>query len=229
MRNSKKLLIVGIILFCAVLAISNFWLQEQYLLLSILLIAVSMAPFLVRYEAKKLEAKEVVLVAMLSAIAAVSRVPFAALPSIQPTSFVVIMTGVIFGSETGFMVGATAAISSNIFLGQGPWTPWQMFAWGLMGLTAGLLKTKSKSLSGRKWSIIALGLIWGFLFGWIMDLSFVFGFIKPVTWEIIFGAFLASIYFNIAHAASNIFFLSLFSNRWIKIMQRVKLKFGLLE
>lgn len=227
MRYSKKLLAAGIILFCAVLAILNFWLQEQYLMFGILLMAISMAPFLVRFEGKKLEAGEVVLVAMLAAIAAVSRVPFAALPSVQPTSFVIIMTGIIFGSETGFMVGAVSAIASNIFIGQGPWTPWQMFAWGLMGLTAGFLK--HKALAGKKWITVAFGFVWGFVFGWIMDLSFIIGFIKPVTWKSVLGAFAASFYFNIAHAASNVFLISLFYKRWVKIMQRVKLKYGLLN
>jgi len=75
--------------------------------------------------------KEITLAAALAAVAAVGRVPFAALPSVQPTSFLVIASGYVFGPQVGFIVGATAALVSNFFFGQGPWTPWQMFCWGM--------------------------------------------------------------------------------------------------
>lgn len=78
----------------------------------------------------KIRAREIVMIAVLATIAAVSRVPFAPLPSVQPTSFVVIVAALVLGPEAGFMIGSTAALVSNFFLGQGPWTPWQMFCWG---------------------------------------------------------------------------------------------------
>ena len=110
-----------------------------------------MLPFYIRFERKAFVSREIVLVAVLAAIAAVSRVPFSILPSVQPTSFVIIVSAIVFGSETGFMIGATAAIVSNIFLGQGPWTPWQMFSWGMIGFIAGLLRNTflMKKLWGR--------------------------------------------------------------------------------
>ncbi len=110
------------------------------MLSSLFLLAVIMLPFYIRFERKAFVSREIVLVAVLAAIAAVSRVPFSILPSVQPTSFVIIVSAIVFGSETGFMIGATAAIVSNIFLGQGPWTPWQMFSWGMIGFIAGLLR-----------------------------------------------------------------------------------------
>jgi hypothetical protein len=64
------------------------------------------------------------------------RIPFAALPGVQPTSFLVMVSGLVFGPQAGFMIGAMAALASNFFLGQGPWTPWQMLGWGLMGMSA---------------------------------------------------------------------------------------------
>src|SRR5690606_36098668 len=107
--------------------------DEQYLLLSVALVVVSMLTFFIRFELKAIQTREIVLIAVLAAIAAVSRVPFAPLPSVQPTSFFIIAAALVFGAETGFMIGAFAALVSNMFLGQGPWTPWQMFAWGMMG------------------------------------------------------------------------------------------------
>lgn len=78
-----------------------------------------MLPFYIRFEKRAFVSREIVMVAVLAAIAAVSRVPFSIIPSVQPTSFVIIVSAVVFGSEAGFMIGATAAIVSNIFLGQG--------------------------------------------------------------------------------------------------------------
>ena len=109
------------------------------MLSSLFLLAVIMLPFYIRFERKAFVSREIVLVAVLAAIAAVSRVPFSILPSVQPTSFVIIVSAIVFGSETGFMIGATAE-SYLIFLGQGPWTPWQMFSWGMIGFIAGLLR-----------------------------------------------------------------------------------------
>src|SRR5690606_16114673 len=106
-------------------------------------------------------AREMVILAMLAAIAAVSRVPFAGIPSVQPTSFVIIVTGLVFGAESGFLVGAVTAIVSNIFLGQGPWTPWQMFAWGLMGMSAGLLR--NTWLMSTLWTKSIFVFAWGYI------------------------------------------------------------------
>ena len=107
------------------------------MLSSLFLLAVIMLPFYIRFERKAFVSREIVLVAVLAAIAAVSRVPFSILPSVQPTSFVIIVSAIVFGSETGFMIGATAAIVSNIL---DKWTPWQMFSWGMIGFIAGLLR-----------------------------------------------------------------------------------------
>ena len=121
-----------------------------------------MLPFYIRFERKAFVSREIVLVAVLAAIAAVSRVPFSLLPSVQPTSFVIIVSAIVFGSETGFMIGATAAIVSNIFLGQGPWTPWQMFSWGMIGFIAGLLRNTflMKSYGEDFYTDCLLAFIW---------------------------------------------------------------------
>ena len=168
-----------------------------------------------------------VFLAMLAAIAAIGRVPFAGLPSVQPTSFVIIMTGIVFGAESGFLVGAVAAIVSNIFLGQGPWTPWQMFSWGLMGMSAGLLR--NTILLTKVWGQCVFGFIWGYLFGWIMNLWIVFSNLANFTWEFLIGVYISSVYHDLAHGLSNVFFLLVFSASWLKIMDRFKKKYGLLE
>ena len=110
---------------------------------------------------------EIVLIAFFAAIAAIARIPFAAIASVQATSFVIIVSAIVFGKEAGFMIGSIAAIVSNIFLGQGPWMPWQVFSWGMMGLSAGLLKD---IIMNNKTLLLIFGFLWGFIFGCIMNL-----------------------------------------------------------
>ncbi|MCK9906381.1 ECF transporter S component, partial [Frankia sp. Cpl3] len=116
--------------------------------------------------------------ATLGALAALARVPFASIPNVQPTTFLVMLSGYVFGMRVGFLVGGIAALFSNVFLGQGPWTLWQMLAWGLSGASAGLLRRllerqKNGQLlatTGKKWLFSVVCMLWGFLFGWIMNL-----------------------------------------------------------
>ncbi|MGU3471328.1 ECF transporter S component [Paenibacillus sp. D51F] len=211
----------------AALLVLVLWRRELYLQLSLIMIGLVMLPFFIRFERRRLRAEELLLIAMLGAIAAVSRVPFAALPGVQPVSFVVIMAALVFGAETGFLVGSIAAVASNLMLGQGPWTPWQMFGWGMIGFTAGLLR-HTRFMASR-WGRAAFGFGWGFLFGWIMNLWSLLGFYDRLSWPAFASVYAASFYFDLAHALSNVFFLTLFSGIWLKIMGRVKQKYGLLE
>lgn len=227
MEIIKKHLMKFCIICIGLLLVGTFFVERLFLPLSMGMILFSCVPFFVKYERKNMKAEEVVLIAVLSAIAAVSRVPFASIPSVQPTSFVVIMVGLVFGSEVGFMVGSTSAIVSNIFLGQGPWTPWQLLCWGMMGLTAGLLK-KTKCAQSTICRCI-FGFVWGFIFGWIMNLWYIVGFFETVSFDVVYGSMVASFPFDLAHAVSNVAFLLLFSKTWLKILNRVKKKYGILE
>lgn len=225
-KSLRYLIIVSVIIFLLLILSIGLFKYHAYLLVSLIMIACMMLPFFARFEIRKIEGREVVILAILTAIAAVARIPFAGLPSVQPTSFVIIVTGLVFGAESGFIVGAVAAIVSNIFLGQGPWTPWQMYAWGMMGMTAGLLR--HTWWMKRLWGKVAFGFIWGYLFGWFMNLWIVVSYIENFTWEFFSGIYVASIYFDLAHGLSNVFFLLIFSGSWMKIMERFKRKYGLL-
>src|SRR4029453_10777268 len=127
MGKLKLWFLASIALFIAAMALSAAISEDHYLLLSVILLFVTMLPFFARFERRTIEAREIVILAVLAAIAAVSRVPFAPLPSVQPTSFVIIIAAIVFGAESGFIIGAIAAVVSNIFLGQGPWRPGELF------------------------------------------------------------------------------------------------------
>lgn len=227
MARSRNYLI-GVSVVLLILLVSSIVLfhYKAYLLLSLIMIACIMIPFFARFEWRDVGGREIVLLAMLAAIAAVGRVPFAGLPSVQPTSFIIIMAGLVFGAESGFIVGSVAAVVSNFFLGQGPWTPWQMYAWGMMGMTAGLLR--HTWWMGKLWGKLIFGFVWGYLFGWFMNMWIIVGNIEALSWTYVIGIYVSSLYFDLAHALSNVFFLAVFGAAWIKILQRVQRKYGLL-
>jgi len=186
-----------------------------------------MAPFFLRFEKRKVNSREIVLLAMLAAIAAISRVPFVSIPSVQPTSFIVIMAGIVFGAEAGFLVGAVAAIVSNIFLGQGPWTPWQMFAWGMMGMSAGLLR--DVTWMKLRWGMSLFGFVWGYLFGWFMNIWFMMSNVESWSLNYFVSTYIASFYFDLAHGLANVLFIFFFGISWIKILNRFKSKYITVE
>lgn len=220
--------LIGISLFLLVMLIGfSLYSNQHYMMLSFLVMFASFIPFLFRFSKHKTTSRELVMLAILIAIAAVSRIPFAALPSVQPTTFVIIVAGIVLGPQGGFVVGTLAAIVSNLFLGHGPWTPWQMYAWGMIGLIAGVLQNTwmMKNMLSR----CIYGFVVGILFGWIMNLWFIIGVIQEINWQAIFVYYSASFYFDLAHGLSNIFFILLFSTTWIKILERFKRKYGLFE
>src|SRR4051794_1164637 len=144
-------------------------------------------------------ARDLTLVATLGGIAAAGRVLFAPVPGVQPVTVIVAAAGVALGPRRGFAVGALAAIASNMFLGQGPHTPWQMLAWGACGLLAGVF---GFALRGR-WPFALFCAVLGMAFGTLMDLWLWFAF-YPHTWAALVTVLGAGVAFNIAHALGNL-------------------------
>lgn len=227
MESSRAVLITSSVITLILLFVSAILFDDKpYLMICIAIMIVTVIPLFARFELRAIGSKEIVLLAVLAAIAAMSRVPFAPLPSVQPTTFVIIVSAIVLGPEAGFLIGAMAAIVSNIFLGQGPWTPWQMYAWGMAGMMAGFLR--NTVIINTKWGLMGYGFVIGFLFGWFMNLWFLLGFLGDASWEVFASAYIASFYFDLAHALSNVFFLGLFSVGWIRILERFKRKYGIL-
>ncbi len=181
-----------------------------------------MALILWLYESRKTNVREIALVSTLAALAAVSRIFFAALPNIQPTTFIVVTSGFVFGPSFGFMTGAIAAFLSNNFLGHGPWTPWQMLAWGLAGLISGLIRKSGIHKSRMLFTVYAF--MWGFLFDWLMNLWHWLFFIYPLNFRSFIAVYAASFYFDMLHAAGNGVFAFLFGKDLVNILGRYKEK-----
>ncbi len=162
--------------------------------------------------------KEIAIIATLSAFAAVSRIVFAAAPNIQPVTFLVAISGFVFGSYEGFLIGSTTAFLSNIFFGQGPWTPWQMFSWGLVGIISGILGKSNRKISTFKFSILCF--LFGFMFDWIMNIQYILAFVKPINLGSILAAYASGLTFDILHGVSSFVFSVIFYNRFLPVLQR---------
>lgn len=223
-KRKTFILSATIIIFAALALAISIW-ESKYALTSLLIALGTVLLFLASFEKKDVAAEKIVLIALLSALAAAGRVLFAALPSIQPVSFIVIMTGIVFGPEMGFMTGAVTALASNMLLGQGPWTPWQMFFWGMMGLGAGLL---SRQLKKYPFWRIAYGTLWGFIFGWGMNAWFIFGgYLGDISLSAFIASGITSFYMDLGHALSNLLLILFLGKPFIKILGRIAVKYGL--
>ena len=112
------------------------WDERKYYLTSLLLVGLMFVPFVLRFEGRRPQARELVLLATMTALAVAGRAAFYWLPQCKPVCAIVILTAVAFTPEAGFVTGAAAGLISNFFFGQGPWTPWQMLGFGLVAFSA---------------------------------------------------------------------------------------------
>lgn len=174
------------------------------------------------FEQHRVSPREVAMTATLGAVAAAGRVLFAPLPNVQPTTFMVIVSGFVFGPRAGFMVGSTAALVSNFFLGQGPWTPWQMIAWGLAGASAGIMSAVFPRLATP--GMVGFSFLWGYLFGWLMNLWFWTAFVSPPNWPSFAAICAASFWFDTLHAVSNAALYLLLGPGLVRILRRFRRK-----
>lgn len=172
------------------------------------------------FEKSAMGPKEIAVIATLGSFAAVSRIPFAVIPNVQPVTFLVALTGYVFGPYEGFLIGSTSAFISNFFLGHGPWTPWQMLAWGIIGAITGALKHKDKKMPVEAFACLCF--LYGFLFDWIMNLWHVIGFVKVINLQSILLVYLTGLTMDIMHAAGNFIFAIVFYERFFKILWRFK-------
>ena len=170
------------------------------MLSAVALIAIAGAALaLVALETGPNRSRELALVAALAAAAAAGRVLFAAIPNVQPVTMLTIVAGVSLGSRAGLATGSAAALASNAFLGQGPWTPWQMLGWGLAGASAGWMRP----LLRHRLALAAFGVAWGFGFDWLMDV-WEWSALGPGANASSFAALVsAGIWFDVAHAVGN--------------------------
>ncbi len=202
---------------------------RRYYVTSLLIIAETMLPFALVFESRRPQARELVIMSVLCAIGVAGRTAFYMLPYVSPVLAVVIISAVAFGGETGFLVGAMIAFVSNFFFGQGPWTPWQMFGMGIIGFLAGILHRKGLLGRGRLSLCIFGGIASVIIYGGILNPASVIMYYNTVNWSMILAAYVTGLPVDLIHGASTVIFLWLFSGPMLEKLDRVKLKYGLME
>lgn len=197
--------------------------SKNYLLFSFGFLIVTLGIYFWRFEKAHHNSREVVFIAIICALAVVGRIIFAALPAVKPELFILIMGAIVSGPETGFLMGTIIALTSNMYFGQGVWTPWQMFGLGVIGLVSGLMMNKNVPT----WLLVVWGFASGFLLGWIMDIYYIIGFVNPITVKSIVASVVASFYFDFVHALFTGVLLLVVGKRWIKLFNNYKKKYDL--
>lgn len=213
-------LVAPLIVLCGVFFLGD----RKYAFVSLTLSVVACIPFFVSFEKGKNDARRIVIIAVMTALSVAGRFVFAPIPFFKPVTAIVIITAIYLGAEAGFITGAFSAVVSNFYFGQGPWTPFQMFAWGLIGFLAGLL---AKRLLESKVMLIIFGALSGVAFSFIMDVWTTLW--ADGTFNI--ARFIASITtaapFTVVYMVSNVIFLLLLTKPIGRKLQRLKTKYGI--
>lgn len=178
------------------------------------------------YEASRPALRQVMPTVVLTSLAAAGRVLFAPLPDVKPVSAIAIVAGSLLGRRNGFMVGALAALVSNAFFGQGAWTPWQMYAWGLVGYLAGVL-ADAGALRRHRWALLAYGFASALLYGAILNGWYVLGFVRPLTAAGVLAGYAAAAPWDVVHGLATVGFLALIWLPWGRSIRRVVAKYDL--
>lgn len=227
------------ILTIAVLIPSTLYLGTRltgrwYYLTSSLIIIESMLPFFFAFENRKPQARELVTLAVMAALAVAGRVAIP-IPNFKAITGIIMITGVAFGPHAGFMIGAIAAFASNFFYSQGPWTPWQMLSYGMGGFLAGLLfHNRNTALRRNSLLFTVLLAAFGFisivaLIGPLLDCSTIFTTGSRLSWSFALAVFASGLPHNAAHGLSCAVTLMLLGKPLLIKLDRLKTKYGLLD
>lgn len=203
--------------------------NRNYYIVSVLIMIYTMIPFFMLFEKRKPQARELVILAVLCGIAVVSRAAFIWLPHFKPIIAIIIITGVALGPEAGFLTGAMSAFVSNFIFGQGPWTPWQMFAFGMAGLLAGVLVKKGVLKKTRLPICIFGGVVVVLVVGPILDTCTLFTMPSVPNAAGAAAIYLSGLPANIMLAAATVVTLLLVSKPMLEKVERVKMKYGMME
>ncbi len=195
--------------------------DERYNLISLLVAVLACIPFFVNFEKGRTGTAKMIIIAVMTAVVAATR----AIPAFKPTTAVIIITAVGFGAESGFLVGALSAVVSNMFLGQGPWTPIQMFAWGIVGFFAGVMA--EKGWLNNIVLLVVYGVIGAALYSVIVDLWSVVSMNGGFNWGQYIVYATGSLPYTAKYAAENAVFLIALKYPVGAIFERIKTKYNI--
>ena len=227
-RNQKLRRILGMLIPfvfipAVVIAFSFGPGRKHYALSSLLITLGAIVVFSCGFERRKTGTRRLVVVAVMTALSVIGRFVFTAIPAFKPITAVVVITAVYLGGEAGFLTGALSALISNFYFGQGPWTPFQMLSWGLIGLIAGLIAAPMKK---SRIALSLYGIFAGCVYSFIMDIWSVVWYNGAFSMPLYTAALATALPHTIIYAVSNVIFLNLVSRPFGEKLHRIKLKYG---
>jgi len=219
-------LCIPLTIFAGVMYLGN----QHYNVTALLVLLECMIPFFLVFESRKPKARELVILSVLCAIGVAGRAAFFMLPQFTPVMALVIISGVAFGGETGFLVGAVTMVASNILFSQGPWTPWQMFSMGIIGFLAGILFRKGL-LRRSRGSLATFGAFAAvIIYGGIMNPAAALMYnSQTVNWEMLKAYYVSGLPMDLIHAAATVIFILIAAEPMLEKLDRIKVKYGLVE
>ena len=204
-------------------------LSGSYYLVSVGLILLSFVVFFFSYEKRKPHAREIVTLAVMCAIAVASRLIFSVIPNFKPVLGIIMLTGMALGPGAGFLTGAMTAFVSNFIFGQGPWTPWQMFAYGVAGALAGLLCKKGIMTEKKRLLTAVLGYVMiQFMVGPILDVCSIFTMKLDLSGSAALAVFAYGFVPNLIHGLATAVTLFLLVKPMMEKLNRMKVKYGIM-
>ena len=220
------LLCIPLTIFAGIMYLGN----QHYNITALLVLLECMLPFFLVFESRKPKARELVVIAVLCAIGVAGRSAFFMLPQFKPVLALVIIAGVAFGGETGFLVGAVTMLASNVLFSQGPWTPWQMFSMGIIGFLAGVCFRKGL-LRRSRGSLATFGAFAAvIIYGGIMNPAAALMYSsQSINWEVILAYYVSGLPMDLVHAAATVIFLLIAAEPMLEKLDRIKVKYGLVE
>lgn len=218
-RSLIRVVVPVMIIALVILAGTVSFLVKKYLLVAFAIAFLGLALFITGYERKKVGTRRMVLVAVITALCIVGRF----IPFFKPITALTVLAAVYLGGEAGFLVGALSALLSNFYFGQGPWTPFQMLAWGAIGLFAGLF---AKPLKNSRVFLVGFGVLAGIIYSLVMDVWTVLWYDDGFSFELYKAAIITALPHTLLYAFSNLIFLWLLAKPLGDKLGRVKQKYG---
>lgn len=227
-KSNLVTLLIFLLVIPATLVLGSRMPGKSYYLISTLIIVELLIPFFLTFEGRRPQARELVVIAVMCALAVAARVAIP-IPNFKAIYAIIMISGIAFGPESGFLVGAVSALSSNFFLSQGPYTPWQMMAYGAGGMIFGFLFQKGRLPRKPLLMGIAGFLAVLLLVGPLLDTCTVF--LAPISMNLksILAIYISGFTVNISQGLSTFAVLFLLGNPLLEKLDRIKVKYGMME
>lgn len=193
--------------------------EKRHLIISFGVAVLALFLFISGFERKQTGARRMVIISVMTALCIAGRF----IPFFKPITALTVLTAIYLGGESGFLVGALAAMLSNFYFGQGPWTPFQMLAWGMIGLLAGYLSAPLKKSRGF---LLVYGVLSGVAYSFVMDVWTVMWYDSAFRWELYASAIITALPHTALYGVSNFIFLWFLARPFGEKLERVRLKYG---